>query len=71
MKKFLLIFLLLSMMGCHRNVVPVNKSCPNPAQSPVFIPEDWTIQWLGINAKAIVEAYKIQQETIRCYEKIN
>lgn len=60
------------MMGCHKAVVPVpvNKVCPKPAQSPVIIPEDWTIQWLGINTKAVIEAYKVQQETIKCYESL-
>jgi len=56
-------------MGCSKAVVKQPIICPNPPQTPVVIPNEWTIQWLGLNAKAVIEAYKIQQETIKCYEK--
>ena len=68
MKKCLMLFLVVLMMGCCKPCLSPISNCPKVPVTPVVIPDEWTIQWLGKNSKEVVEAFRMQQEVIKCYE---
>lgn len=61
------------LIACSHNPVvnpePTQKTCVKTSLPPLVIPADWNVIWIQRNSKAVVEAFKLQQETIKCYEK--
>jgi hypothetical protein len=75
MKKYLLLFLTLSIMGCsafEQATMPqqIDKFCPKQARPVLIIPErnKWTIKQIAENYEKVVKGYLQLEETVRCFE---